>query len=239
MTQKRRQYRVKKVSADDLIASLARAGASPVPAQIVDISSGGISVFVKRVCDPGLPDREAVHLRLSSPHMKVPLSAPAIVRRSEESAEGRVYGLEFLDWLGLLSRIPPALARLFNKRGDSRVEPDSGDRIDVAVESKSLPFQIGGKLRDLSSTGLSFSAADDVEKFLSKIDRVKVSFSLPGRVEVIAFWGDILHRNTSDGSIHYGICFDQKLTRQFKKKQDQISAFLEEQRQKAILDHAR
>jgi hypothetical protein len=231
----RRQYRVTPASAGDLsVGILVEDGEPRVPGQVVDISAGGIAVLFGVQSPPVYEIGQTLLLEMTSPHLGDRMVTPALVDHREECSEGRLYGFEFLDRLGLLARLPAELAGLFNQRRICRVEPDPENPVLVTVEGIGVAFELQVFLRDLSTEGLSFRAPPLVEVALSKTRMVKVSFSLPDSPVPLRFQATIVHRDLIAGSICYGVCFYQERTPNFEEKQAKLEEYAHTCRERAL-----
>lgn len=226
----RQRYRASPDSPEQLsVAAVDRAGRK-VPAQVVDLSAGGIGLCFPTQADPNLQIGETVYLHLASSQLQRPLVALAQVCRGSTFDWGHNYGFKFVDWIGLLSQIPHALAPLFNQRSEWRVNMEAQGAIAVAIEvppTASKKFgPVRGVLRDVSPMGLSFRVEPDAEEAISSSPLVHVSFALPGNREVLSFWARILHRETGEHSLCYGAMFDREATARFDQKQDALVSAL-------------
>jgi hypothetical protein len=234
MPNKRKRYRVRPESTDDLTLAVARTGKSSIAGRIADLSIEGVALFFDQRHDPVFALRDIVNLELSSKHLPEPLVVPSMVRHRSEVERGRLYGFEFVDWLGLLGKLPAALTGLFNQRGNYRVQPDPQNPVDVMIEGTLLPSPIQATLRDLSVAGISVQAAYTIENLLMKVELVQVSFELPFSPERLSFWGNIIHRDLIGQGICYGILFDDKRTPRFKKKQEVLIKYVSDRRQQLL-----
>lgn len=235
MENQRRQYRSSPESSELFAVAVVRSLSILVPGQVVDLSVGGISVFFEHGCDPIFALKDTVQLRLTSPHLKEPLSEPCLVRYRAETRQGRFYGLEFLDWLGLLARLPTKLAGHFNQRGHYRVEPDPNQPVPVRLQADARSAPVSARLRDLSVTGISCLAASEAERTLADAFQVKVSLRLPDSPEVLDFHGNIIRRDLVPTGVCYAVFFDAKLTARFEKKASLLEMYVNERR-KQMLD---
>ncbi|MGH9362949.1 MAG: PilZ domain-containing protein, partial [Thermoanaerobaculia bacterium] len=116
---------------DELAVSVARAGKKPVPGQVQDISIDGVAVLFESRSESVFALGATVHLEMQSRYLNEPLAVECLVCHRVEAARGRVYGLKFSRPLQLPARLPPPLARLFNRRASFRVQPDPGQLIRV------------------------------------------------------------------------------------------------------------
>jgi len=171
-----------------------------------------------------LPSGEVVYLCLTSPYLDSAITMPALVRGKEEHDEGVSYGFEFIDWLGLVAKLPPELKSLFNQRGEYRMEVGPGNQI--LVEGITTPSKIEGQLLDLSPNGLSFRAAIETGEVLAPFYKVRVSFCVPGNTDQLTFNATVRYCEQNEDCGLYGIFFDAKRTTNFQKMQDAISEYM-------------
>lgn len=225
----RQRYRAAPESPDQLSAAAVDGQGRKIPGQIVDLSAGGIGLCFAQKLDPDLKVGDTIYLHLRSDQLQEPVVALAQVCRGSTFDWGHNYGFKFVDWMGLLSQIPPTLAPLFNQRSEWRVKLDP-QHVVVSVEGPvTSPKKFGpvkGILRDVSPTGLSFRVKPEAEEMMSSSPLVHVSFALPGSAEVLAFWARVLHCETCDDGIWYGAIFDQEATARFARKQKKLVSIL-------------
>ncbi len=234
MPDKRRQYRVPLATEEDFRVLVRRPGKKAVNGEICDLAIQGLGIRFDHRSEAVFAIRDVVNLELSSAKLDRPILAPAMVRHRREDDRGRIYGFQFLDWLGLLSRLPLSLACLFNQRGSHRVQPQPTEHVDVTIEGSLLPSSVRAELYDISATGLSVQAPFAIENMLMKVERVKLSFLLPGSQAKLVFWGNIMHREIAFDRIRYGIVFSVKKTTDFKKMQAAVQKYVTE-REHALL----
>lgn len=222
---RRRQYRVSPDS-DELSVAVFRPGCEDVPGSVVDLSAGGMNLVFPHGVDPMYKIGEGLYIKMSSCFLQGPIVVPSQVHRRKETEDGQLYALVFLDWLGLLSRLPPELASMFNQRSSYRFEPPSDQTIEVRVDGLDSDVRIEGPLRDLSSHGLSFRAPLSAEETLAHAKAIEVSFVLPTRSEALDFHCQIRYRDLSGDQVCYGLFFDPERTERFEDKQAEVSCYL-------------
>ena len=234
----RERYRACLESPEQLSVTATDQRGRRLPAQLLDLSAGGIGLSFPTECDPKLDVGDTIYLRLASPQLPKTLVALAQVSRDSLFDWGHCYGFKFVDWIGLLSQIPPDLAPLFNRRGQLRVTFGSKHMIRVAIEGPAKSTEtfrpVQGVLRDVSATGLSFRVHPDAEEGMSACPFVHVSFLLPGNTKVLSFWVRILHRDADEDGLIYGAMFDQQATTGFDQKQEKLLSSLRQL--KGVLD---
>jgi len=230
VAEKRRQYRIP--GQGELEIEVLKDGSAQFPGTVVDISAQGVSLGFSVEEDPNTELREIVLLKITSTYLEKSIVVPSMIIRREELEDGRVYGIEFIDWLGLLAQLPIALAEMFNRRGDYRVEPNPEDPIQVTLEA--LPLRVNAWLRDISVVGLSAIIPSNLETVFRKVRKALVSFNLPHLGKKLKFQGRILHRNLTERGVCYGIVFRGEKTRAFQENQQLLAQYIQE-RKKEIL----
>lgn len=230
MAEKRRQYRTP--GQGELEIEVIRDGSTKFSGKVVDISAQGVSLSFSAEEEPNIELREIVLLKVTSTFLEKSIVVPSMVIRREELEEGWTYGIEFIDWLGLLAQLPPALAEMFNRRGDYRVEPIPEDPIQVTLEA--LPLRVNAWLRDISIVGLSAFIPSNLETVFRKVRKAQVSFNLPRLGKKLKFQGRILHRHLTESGVCYGIVFVEETTRAFQENQQLLAQYIQA-RKKEIL----
>ena len=193
-----------------------------------------MSVLFKHPFDPIRELGQTLFLHMTSEFFPEPLDVACWVQHRDEVEGGRLYGLEFVDPIGLLSRLPSTLYALFNQRDVVRIEPDPEHPIEVTIDGIGIDFQVTGFLRDLSTDGLSFRTLPLAEVVLSKVKWVKVTFRLPDSSEELTFSVRIRHRGLIGDSICYGTWFDDERTEEIETKQEILKEYITDHRQEAI-----
>ncbi len=231
-SEKRHRYRTS-VAMDLLSVTAIDLDGRKTPGFVFDLSAGGLGLFFVVHADPRYNAGTILWLCMKSPFLARPVVTPAQIRRISECDVGSMYGLRFLDWLGLLAQIPPELARVFNRRSELRTRIDSRRPVEITVQgllasSWEHVFQgLKGTLLDVSPTGLSFhigsEAADQIEPHQS----VEVSFTLPSSTYRFALWIQILHCARRSGGINCGALFDEERTERFAEKQERLLMLLD------------
>jgi len=204
----RRQYRVAPRSPNDLAVEIVKARELPIPGEITDICAEGLRVFIHQRYCPIFGAGEVLYLHLRSRQLDEPITAPGLVHERAEAEEGCHYVFVFVDPIGLLAKVPPQLAEVFNQRSEFRVEPDPSQPITLTIDTGDNGMRVRGKIRDISTSGLSFDAVLNVERALSKVRSIDVSFELPDSPLTVSFGARIRHRRLTPGGICYGLIFE-------------------------------
>jgi hypothetical protein len=238
-SEKRAIYRVQPEDKDFLEVTLSSEGRTIAPGVVVDVTADGAGIRFGLAAAPNIAIGQQVELEFASQQQKI-LTVPAFVRFRREEETHRRYGLEFLDRELVEKQLPPALARLFNRRGAFRVRPDPTRPIAVTLEG----FVTHGSVErttvdlvDLSVTGMAVTVGPDFEKAFSGNVDVRVSMEVPGYPDDINLGAVIHYRKLLDDGVHYGIGFDPGRTANFAKQRRAIMDYVvrryrEEQREK-------
>ncbi len=225
---------------DFLEVTLSSGGRTLAPGIVVDVTADGAGIRFPLATAPNIAIGEQVELEFASQQQKI-LAVAAFVRFRREEETVRRYGLEFLDRDIVEKQLPPALARLFNRRASFRVRPDPAAPIAVTLEGF-VPMgsveRTTVDLVDLSVTGMAVTVGTEFEKAFSGNVDVRVSMELPGYPDDINLGAVIHYRKLLDGGVHYGIGFDPERTANFAKQRRAIMDYVvrryrEEQRQKS------
>lgn len=223
MPDERRQYRTFPLYQGHLSVAVVRPGEAPVPGGVLDLSIRGVSILLRPDADPGLTPGDVVYLHLESPDLPEELVTPAAVRRRTPSPQGTTYGMAFLDWLGLLSRLPAELRALFNQRNDYRV--GLGLHHPLEVRGFQPEFRVPGILHNLSADGLCFHVAAQGDGLFIPGSSVEIVFALPGEAAPMTLLTTILHTSGCRDRVYCGVLFEADKTPDFAAKQARIALF--------------
>lgn len=203
-------------------------GQDAMPGVVVDVTVEGAGVRFPLSTAPTVAMGAEVELEFGSRRERV-LTVAARVRFRREEESYRRYGLEFIDRELVERQLPPALARLFNRRGAFRVRPEDGQVIEITLEGF---LDSGGVERttvalvDLSVTGMAVTVPHEFEeKFAGNVD-VRVSFELPGYNDLLNLGATIHYRKLLDDGVHYGIGFNPQRTANFTRQRKAIMDYV-------------
>ncbi len=198
------------------------------PALSADLSPGELNLFFGRRTAPTYRPGEIVHLCMKSPSLGKPLVAAGWVRRIESTDWGRMYAFRFVDWRGVVARIPQDHAGRFSRRSDRRVTHDSNRPIELTIGGlppvswEQVFAGSRGMLLDLSPRGLSFRVDPDVGDQFLECKSVEVAFTLPETTEELSFWIQILSCVPGVEGFYCGALFDAERTKDFEAKQQRL-----------------
>ncbi len=228
MPEKRVRYR----TAPDLLSVTAIGiDGQKISAHVFDLSAGGMGLFFERRKDPGYEAGEVLWLCMKSPLLTKPLVTPAQLRHFEQFELGRLCGFRFLDWIGLLSHIPPEFASLFNRRREHRHRCDHLSPIQVTVEGLTASWEqvfggLKGILLDISPGGLSFRIDLEAGSQVEPRQFAEVSFTLDGSADRFKMWVEILRCASGPDGTFCGALFDADRTAQFSEKREKLATVL-------------
>ena len=231
MPDDRRQYRHLPDFRDYISVEVVRSEQRESPQRVCNLSVGGIGLFFQHHFDPIYQLGSTVYLHITSPNLDKKVVAPCLVTHRMESEDGRTYGFEFVDWIGLLSQISAELAAMFNQRGEFRVEPPADQVIGVCVEVPGEECAIRAEIQDLSPEGVCLRIQIKDEQLLSNCEEAKLFFSLPDSQELLTFRATILRRDLVGDHICYGTYLEEEGTEYFKEKQLKLIKYVTEVRQ--------
>lgn len=224
MKDERRHYRALPLYEGQLAVDVVFDEDKIIPAHVIDVSIGGIGVFIDAEKDLGLEAGQHVFLRLTSPSLAEDVTTPGAVRRCTRTEGGVTYGFEFVDWMGLLSQLPAEVRVLFNQRSEFRV--GVGPYRPIEVRGMTSPFRAEGILHDISPDGLCFHVPMGGEDVLSPGRLVRIDFRLPGVPQSLSFVAQIRHSEWNRGRFYCGVHFNSERTEEFRKKQGRVAEFV-------------
>ena len=227
----RRQYRTTPQFKGHISVTVTKPEGREIPGRVVDLSITGMGVFIHNNASPKFAVSDMVYLRLESPYLDTPIFTTGRIRRQVPVEEGTNFGIELIDWLGLLPQLPEKLKALFNQRGEQRLEIEADHK--VSLEGLSESFRAEGTLHDLSPFGLCFKVSLDTEGFYNPGQKLRVMFTLPDDPEddpesSLTFKAKILHSNWNEDSLYCGVVFTEEKSEVFQESQDKISRYIAE-----------
>lgn len=212
MDDQRKHYRTAPEPQVDLRIAIVDSHGLLHRARVLDVSGGGMRLEVPPDLRP-VPERgRFLQIRISSSLLQESIDIMATVMQVEANEHALVASARFLDWMGLSAMVPPALARIFNLRGEPRLELDPMEPVPVLVASVDFEFETRGVLRDVSGAGMSIHVQPVGPCALSRTDRVVLSFVLPGLDRRFRIDGYVMHSELAGGAMRYGVWFDADAT---------------------------
>ena len=194
--------------------------------RVTDISARGVAVRLDHGIE-GIQPGQVAEVRFTAPLATRSLVTCGVVRHWIPEPMVRSLGIEFLDWLGLLRRVPRAWRRWFNERAHPRLRMSRDRTVDVKV---AIPARgsTRGFLWDISPGGIAVLSNGRLPK-LPRGEEIALDFQLPGSWEPMRFTG-ILRATDLQGQLTcLRMLFDETLTSHFEAQQAAIERFIEEQ----------
>ena len=204
----RRQYRARPDRAGALAVEL-KYKRHEFPADVTDVSIGGIGVCVpRRGAILAVMPRETVYLKITAPSLSKPMMEPGTILHTRVMGDSMFLGIRFADWMGLIERVPPELGAMFNRRLSPRIVVEEGHRVGITAVIGGRAEKIEGFMRDLSSDGLSFWVAPEAGRRILNAGAISVEFELPFASRSTAFKARLLHVTEDDDAWSFGAFFD-------------------------------
>jgi len=233
MSTRRRQYRTRPASGllrVHIGSGLERSSRCAVD----DVSIGGIRLSFPASSAPAYSLRDVVPIEIRSEVLAEPLLVPCLVSSSSEADGRRAYGLEFIDWLGLLARLPPALRELFNQRHDHRVEPHPEHPVESTIQVPGKDARIPIEVMDISSMGISFVIDREAEAALRNPETLELSIRLPAGAETLDFKAKVLQWEVVPEGARCRVCFLEEATDGFEERKDLLAAYVTARRREHL-----
>jgi hypothetical protein len=205
----RRQYRSTPSFRDDVRIFVVESD-KRYPAELVNVSISGIGICLDtHPSTPLFKEGETMYLAISPPSETESIKEPCTVEHTALREEGRYYGVRFVDWMGLLERLPSNLYRLFNRRRSPRIEAEDEDEVQVYFETEGAAKVIAARLCDLAPEGIAFTVPARDGPHLKRASFVLTSFRLPKSEEHLSFRAELRpHTVEGNGSWRFGAHFD-------------------------------
>ncbi len=221
----RRYYRVKGPQASGIKVEL-REGSTVLPVTVEDVSIGGLGVVVQGEAPFRVGSTLQVHI--TAPQLNEPLVEYGRVRHVQPTEGGTKLGIEFIDWMGLVERIPSGLASIFNRRRSPRTAPEGVTEVRIYYEAEGVANAVEGRLVNLSCHGLAFLVNPVDGARLLKAELVLVSFRLPGSDHDLCFRAQLRHISGDAKAWRLGAFFDDEGF-QFEERKSELARFIGEQ----------
>ncbi len=225
---RRAEYRVELSETTDLAVAVTVPNGSPIGGQLLDVSASGAGVLFDTPNPPNLVVGQHIDLVFTSDTLKEPLQVAACVQhRAEDTKNGaRRYGFRFLEPQQLDTRLPADARRLFNRRQEVRVTPDTFQPVRVTLQSSEDQPPVEVQLLNISLTGLGVSLEPTLESLFADSVQVSITIDLPGVRRPVGVVGHIRYRRLVGDRIHYGIEFDTELSPRFARTEDLLSKYV-------------
>ncbi len=183
----RRQYRSAPNKSTGLEIEVVE-GERQFSARLVDTSIGGIRIWLAEApVTPTYDTGDTITLRIYSHGKPIVTSEPGSIERAEHCEQGWLYGVKFVDWMGLIERLPAELLQHFNRRRTVRVKPEGEEEIQIYFEADEVAKVMYGHLCDLSADGVSFAVRPTDGAHLKRAKFILASFRIPNTESYISF----------------------------------------------------
>lgn len=168
----------------------------------------------------------------------------AIILKSSTVKERRVCRFRFADMVNLEETLGSGVFSGFNRRRAFRVVPDIGDKIEIELAWGGEVAS--GSLVDISMTGMGIGITvdsitvdldPDVGGTLGPLDRVILSFQLPGWDTRFWVTGIIRNRNPKGKNNHYGIDFRWDQSDESQQQAEAVRGYVM-RRQQSMLERS-
>ena len=232
MSKRRRQYRTKPASG--LLKVHVFGPERPSRCAVEDVSIGGIRISFPASSAPGYSLRDVVPIEIRSEVLEEPLLVPSLVSSFSEENGKRIYGLEFIDWLGLLSRLPPPLREVFNQRRDQRVSPDPERPVTSEIHHPGSDARTPVAVLDISSMGLSFVVDSDAEEALRGREILDLSIRLPAATEALRFTASVLDWSLVPEGARCRLFFIEDPADGLERRQELLAAYVDARRREIL-----
>lgn len=101
------------------------------------------------------------------------------------------------------------LSALYKRRGGARMRPEEDFPVETLATGIGDDSRVRCKLRDISKSGLSLCVSQADEAKLCSLDRMSISFELPGDGSRIEVEAEVRYRQLEGEEVHYGLEFDR------------------------------
>ncbi|MCA8948235.1 MAG: PilZ domain-containing protein [Planctomycetes bacterium] len=233
MGSRRAHYRTVPNRWDQLRLEVVTSGGT-LAAELLDISGSGLRLTLVEEYDRPAELGDTLTVRVHSDDLRQPLEIAALVVHSEHVDRRWEFGLQFLDWMGVVASVPKSMATMFNLRADPRLVMDPSIPVEVLIRGFESEFELRGVLCDVSRSGLSFSTQLLSKCVLNHIDHCIVEFTPPGQRRLYVFGSCIRYATLTGDSLRYGVWFDPTLTADFGLQQATLGAYVEERLETAV-----
>lgn len=226
----------------DVRLSIILAGDELLPCDIEYIDKEGGSLSFPEESHLYLSRR--VRFKFSTDNRSKELIIDAIILESRAVKGRRVCQFRFADVVDLEATMAPGAFSRFNRRRAFRVAPGARDKIEIELtwgETSS-----SGHLADISVTGMGIGItvagitvdlAPEVGGTLAPLDRLTLSFQLPGHDTRLRLMGIVRNRNLKSKNICYGIDFEWDQSDESQQQAEAVRGYVMRQ-QRSMLERS-
>ena len=226
----------------DVRLSIILAGDELLPCDIEYVDKEGGSLSFPEESHLYLSRR--VRLKLSTDNRSTELTIDAIILESRAVKGRRVCQFRFADVVDFEATLGPGAFGRFNRRRAFRVVPGARDNIEIELTWGEKGSS--GRLADISVTGMGIGItvdgitvdlAPEVGGALVPLDRLTLSFRLPGCDTRMRIMGIVRNRNLKSKSICYGIDFEWDQSDESQQQAEAVRGYVMRQ-QRSMLERS-
>ena len=182
-----------------------------------------------------------VRLKFLTDNRLKELVIDAFILKSDTVRGKRVCQFRFADMIDLEAALGPGALSRFNRRRAFRVVPGARDKIRVALTWGETGSS--GRLADISVTGVGIGITVDgitvdldpeVGGTLGPLDRLTLSFQLPGCDTRLRMMGIVRNRNLKSKNICYGIDFEWDPSDESQRQAETVRGYVMRQQQSML-----
>lgn len=217
---------------DEIRVSMAVPEHAPIEGTLVDLSAAGAAVFMRRASTEDLAALAVgadVCLTFEVSGIDPISGILAVVRNARETDDGRVFGLEIIEWQTPHSELPPHVFSAFNRRRHYRLEfmEESAPDVDIQLLPDEAPS--AARLGNVSVSGCLLLF--DPEHAPAPQSALRLEFELPGMDFRFSFHGTVRSASVFKGLTCCGIEFDARRSGNFMAQEQQLSHFIVKRQQ--------
>ena len=223
----------------DVRLSIILAGDELLPCDIEYIDREGGSLSFPEESHLYLSRR--VRFKFSTDNRSKELIMDAIIFESRAVEGRRVCQFRFADVVDVEAALGPGSFSRFNRRRAFRVVPGAREKIEIELTWGETGSS--GRLADISVTGMGIGITGDgitvdldpeVGGTLEPLDRLTLSFQLPGCDTRLKMVGIVRNRNLKSKSICYGIDFEWDQSDDSQQQAEAVRGYVMRQQQSML-----
>ena len=182
-----------------------------------------------------------VRFKFDTDNRSKELDIDAIILKSSTVKGRRVCQFRFADVVDLETTLGPGAFSRFNRRRAFRVVPSTRDKIEIELTWGETGSS--GRLSDISVTGMGIGITVDgiavdldpeIGVILGQLDRLALSFQLPGCDTRLRMMGIIRNRNLKNKNFRYGIDFEWDQSDKSRQQAEVVRGYVMQQQQSML-----
>ena len=235
--ERRKVYRVVPDDAHRLDIAVKTEDGKAFRGEVLDVAIDGAGTRFERETGPVFGLGHSVALIFSAPWLDEPIEVSGKVRSRIELGEYRQYrySFEFDQSAELQKRLPEGVFRLFNRRCAYRTSPDPAKPVAVVIKPPGVGMaKVTARLKDISVSGLALLVDPEAENTLGELDVIEMSFRLPTSDQDFQLVGWIRSRELVNEHARYGVEFDDKRSKHFARRRDEIFAYVADRQRQEL-----